>query len=339
MRVKKIVLKNLFSFNGRQEISFEKQTLVLAENGFGKTSLLNSIKLALGQKKFKLESILNSHATDKECFIEIDFDEFILKRVWDFSENFESLTIFRDDTILKNYEAEEFLKEKFPIELIDFIFFDGEVEKDLILLKSKKIKRIFEYSFDLDILSNMIIDTKKVANILSNEMGNVELVHFINLQQDEIELSDEIFKLEEKKEESIKDLKKKNELIRRNELKIRNRSKEIEDIQNQIQDIEFTLSKEITIFQDINLYQLPLILNEKLKHQVQSEHNQSIKILDKKAFESSFDIFLNNIESSMDKNELLKSFYQVYQTDKTVLLTYTKDDVIELLKSIKSNIE
>ncbi len=339
MRVKKIVLKNLFSFNGKQEISFEKQTLVLAENGFGKTSLLNSIKLALGQKKFKLEFILNSHATDKECFIEIDFDEFILKRVWDFSENFESLTIFRDDRILKNYEAEEFLKEKFPIELIDFIFFDGEVEKDLILLKSKKIKRIFEYSFDLDILSNMIIDTKKVAKILSNEMGNVELVHFINLQQDEIELSDEIFKLEEKKEESIKDLKKQNELIRRNELKIRNRSKEIEDIQNQIEYIEFTLSKEITIFQDINLYQLPLILNAKLKETVQSEHNQSIKILDKKAFEDSFEIFINNIESSMNKAELLKSFYQVYQTDKTILLTYTKNDVIKLLKSIKNNID
>lgn len=185
----------------------------MAENGFGKTSLLNSIKLALGQKKFKLESILNSHATDKECFIEIDFDEFILKRVWDFSENFESLTIFRDDTILKNYEAEEFLKEKFPIELIDFIFFDGEVEKDLILLKSKKIKRIFEYSFDLDILSNMIIDTKKVANILSNEMGNVELVHFINLQQDEIELSDEIFKLEEKKRRVLKTSKRKMNLF------------------------------------------------------------------------------------------------------------------------------
>jgi len=339
LRVKKIVLKNLFSFNGKQEISFEKQTLVLAENGFGKTSLLNSIKLALGQKKFKLEFILNSHATDKECFIEIDFDEFILKRVWDFSENFESLTIFRDDRILKNYEAEEFLKEKFPIELIDFIFFDGEVEKDLILLKSKKIKRIFEYSFDLDILSNMIIDTKKVAKILSNEMGNVELVHFINLQQDEIELSDEIFKLEEKKEESIKDLKKQNELIRRNELKIRNRSKEIEDIQNQIEYIEFTLSKEITIFQDINLYQLPLILNAKLKETVQSEHNQSIKILDKKAFEDSFEIFINNIESSMNKAELLKSFYQVYQTDKTILLTYTKNDVIKLLKSIKNNID
>lgn len=339
MRVKKIVLKNLFSFNGKQEISFEKQTLVLAENGFGKTSLLNSIKLALGQKKFKLESILNSHATDKECFIEIDFDEFILKRVWDFSENFEQLTILLDDTLLTNYEAEEFLKEKFPIELIDFIFFDGEVEKDLILLKSKKIKRIFEYSFDLDILSNMIIDTKKVAKVLSNEMGNVELVHFINLQQDEIRLSDEIITLDEKKIEIIKDIRNLNELIRLNELKIRNRSKEIEDIQNKIEESQLKISKDIAIFQDINLYQLPLILNAKLKEKVQSEHNQSIKILDKKAFESSFDIFINTIESSMDKNELLNTFYQIYQTDKTILLTYTKDDVIKLLKSIKNNID
>jgi len=53
LRIKKIVLKNLFSFNGKQEILFEEKTLVLAENGFGKTSLLNSIKLALGQKKLR----------------------------------------------------------------------------------------------------------------------------------------------------------------------------------------------------------------------------------------------------------------------------------------------
>ncbi len=160
----------------------------MAENGFGKTSLLNAIKLALGEKKVKIDSILNSSAIDKECFIEIDFDIFILRRVWDFEENFESLTIYLNNTILKDYEAEEYLKEKFPIELIDFIFFDGEVEKDLILLKSKKIKRIFEYSFDLDILSNMIVDTKKVANRLSNQLGNDEVSKFINLQQKEIEL-------------------------------------------------------------------------------------------------------------------------------------------------------
>lgn len=339
MRVKKIVLKNLFSFNGKQEISFEKNTLVLAENGFGKTSLLNSIKLALGQKKFKLDSILNSHATDKECFIEIDFDEFILKRVWDFKENFEDLTIFLDDNILKNYEAEEFLKEKFPIELIDFIFFDGEVEKDLVLLKSNKIKRIFEYSFDLDILSNMIIDTRKIANSLSNKMGNEELVQFQNLQKNEMRLAEEIIDLEENKIVIIKEHRRINELIRLNELKIRNRSKEIEAIQRNIDENELKLFKEIAIFQEINLYQLPLILNRQLKDKVDSKNNQSIEVLDKKEFENSFDIFIQTLESSLSKSEVLKSFYQVFQMNKGILLTYTKSDLINLLIDIKNSID
>lgn len=339
MRVKKIVLKNLFSFNGKQEISFEKNTLVLAENGFGKTSLLNSIKLALGQKKFKLDSILNSHATDKECFIEIDFDEFILKRVWDFKENFEDLTIFLDDNILKNYEAEEFLKEKFPIELIDFIFFDGEVEKDLVLLKSNKIKRIFEYSFDLDILSNMIIDTRKIANSLSNKMGNEELVQFQNLQKNEMRLAEEIIDLEENKIVIIKEHRRINELIRLNELKIRNRSKEIEAIQRNIDENELKLFKEIAIFQEINLYQLPLILNRQLKDKVDSKNNQSIEVLDKKEFENSFDIFIQTLESSLSKSEVLKSFYQVFQMNEGILLTYTKSDLINLLIDIKNSID
>lgn len=339
MRVKKIVLKNLFSFNGKQEISFEKNTLVLAENGFGKTSLLNSIKLALGQKKFKLDSILNSHAIDKECFIEIDFDEFILKRVWDFKENFEDLTIFLDDNILKNYEAEEFLKEKFPIELIDFIFFDGEVEKDLVLLKSNKIKRIFEYSFDLDILSNMIIDTRKIANSLSNKMGNEELVQFQNLQKNEMRLAEEIIDLEENKIVIIKEHRRINELIRLNELKIRNRSKEIEAIQRNIDENELKLLKEIAIFQEINLYQLPLILNRQLKDKVDSKNNQSIEVLDKKEFENSFDIFIQTLESSLSKSEVLKSFYQVFQMNEGILLTYTKSDLINLLIDIKNSID
>ena len=59
LKINKIILKNLFSFYGKQEISFDKNTIILAENGFGKTSLLNSIKLALGEKRVKLESILN----------------------------------------------------------------------------------------------------------------------------------------------------------------------------------------------------------------------------------------------------------------------------------------
>jgi len=331
LRIKKIVLKNLFSFNGKQEIKFQTNTIILAENGFGKTSLLNAIKLALGEKRFKLDSILNNQATDKECFIEIDFDEFILKKVWDFNENFEDLSIYLDDDILKNYEAEEFLKEKFPIELIDFIFFDGEVEKDLILLKSKKIKKIFEYSFDLDIISNMIIDTKKVANNLSNKIGNEEIIQFKNLQEEENLISTQIEILEEEKILLNKSIRKINELIRLNELKIRNRSKALESIEESIKNNDVKLKEAIEIFQEINLYQLPLILNSELLAKVNSKTINSIEIKDKKEFEKSFDSFINSLQTPLSKSEVLQNFYHFLKVDNNIPIETKKSTLQKLL--------
>ncbi len=41
----------------------------------------------------------------------------------------------------KDYEAEEYIREKFPLELVDFIFFDGEIERGSIIIKLKKDKK------------------------------------------------------------------------------------------------------------------------------------------------------------------------------------------------------
>jgi DNA sulfur modification protein DndD len=170
-------------------------------------------------------------------------------------------------------------------------------------------------------------------------MGNEELVQFQNLQKNEMRLAEEIIDLEENKIVIIKEHRRINELIRLNELKIRNRSKEIEAIQRNIDENELKLFKEIAIFQEINLYQLPLILNRQLKDKVDSKNNQSIEVLDKKEFENSFDIFIQTLESSLSKSEVLKSFYQVFQMNKGILLTYTKSDLINLLIDIKNSID
>ncbi len=339
MRIKRITLKNLFSFQGKQEIIFKENTLILAENGFGKTSLLNAIKLGLGQKHFKLDSILNNRANDKECFIEIDFSIFILKRIWDFRENTESFSIYLDNTLLKNDEAEEYLKEKFPPELIDFIFFDGEVEKDLLFLNSNKIKKIFEYTFDLDIFSNMIVDSKKVANKISHAIGDKEVLAFINLQEREDIVSQEILEKENHKVTLIKEIKNINELIRRNDLKIRHRSKEFEDIEIQIEKNSTILSKEITVFQEISLYQLPLLLNQSLLAQINDKESQSIDILDKKEFEKNFDTFINVLDSTISKDIILKQFYQIFNVNKNIVLTFNIETLRKIIINIKDSIE
>ena len=62
MKLTSIIIDNLFSYNGKQVIPFSSITCIIGSNGFGKTSILNAIKLGLGHYKVTLESILNNKA-------------------------------------------------------------------------------------------------------------------------------------------------------------------------------------------------------------------------------------------------------------------------------------
>lgn len=215
--------------------------------------------------------------------------------------------------------------KNFLIQLIDFIFFNGEVEKDLILLKSKKIKRIFEYSFDLDILSNKI--------------GNEEIIQFQNLQEEESLLSEKIEYLGEEKIILQKNVRKTNELIRLNELKIRNRSRALESIEESIEKNRVKLTEEIEIFQEINLYQLPLILNSELLDNVNNKATNSIKITDKDEFERSLKLFINSIESPLSKFEILQNFYHFVEVDNQIPISIKKSSFKKILIKLIGLIE
>ena len=51
MRFKSITIENVFSYYGQKTFDFESSekpiTLIIGENGFGKTSFINSVKVAL----------------------------------------------------------------------------------------------------------------------------------------------------------------------------------------------------------------------------------------------------------------------------------------------------
>ncbi len=185
----------------------------------------------------------------------------------------------------------------------------------------------------------MIIDTKKVANRLSNKLGNEEVVKFTNLQEKELKVSNKIEEIEEDKITLNKEIRRVNELIRLNELKIRNRSKAIESIQKKIDKHEAVLFKELEIFQEINLYQLPLLLNDELLKKVNSKNTQSIKILNQKEFEDKFQLFSQSVDSSDLSNELLEKFYQIFNTDSGINLTFSKRSLFSILKKLRDSIE
>ena len=82
----------------------------------GKHLFLNSIKLCLGQSDIDVFSILNNNAQEKICWVNLDFDEFNIKRTWNFTSKYEeSLSvILKDGEKYEDDEAEHFIQNKIP---------------------------------------------------------------------------------------------------------------------------------------------------------------------------------------------------------------------------------
>jgi len=93
VKLTSITINNLFSYNGKQEIPFSPITCIIGSNGFGKTSILNAIKLALGHYDGALESILNNNAKEQYCSVSLVFDIFTIKREWNFADTIEASLI------------------------------------------------------------------------------------------------------------------------------------------------------------------------------------------------------------------------------------------------------
>lgn len=91
---------------------------------------------------------------------------------------------FKDNSILEDAEAEHFIQNKIPEFLVDFLFYDGEIGNNLLVLSNSKLKSIFDYVFDLDLLVNTQKDAYEVSKRL--------------LEKNQASGFSEVLKLEEK---------------------------------------------------------------------------------------------------------------------------------------------
>ncbi len=341
MRIKELLLKDIFSYYGIHSIKFDKFTFIIGENGFGKTAILNSIKLALGKKDIDKNSILNSESSEKNCYIEVDFEEFKIKREWDFKENIERVEIKLEDEVLEDFEAEEFIKEKFPLEIIDFIFFDGEVEKNLIISKKSHLKKLFEHIFDLDIFANMKSDCLRVAKKLLKDIESIELQEFQGLESKSETILKEIESLKLKIENDNLELKKLNLELKNLELKVKTHSKAIANLKEKLNIKNEELEEYLKKFREINLYQMPLILNNMLLKNIENKNINFIEIKSENEFKNKFTSFYEMIKTDMSEEELLREFYNIFANSILDLnLKYSKDDFKDILENIKRvNIE
>ena len=341
VKLTKIIIDNLFSYNGKQEIPFSPITCIIGSNGFGKTSILNAIKLGLGHYDVNLDSILNNKAKDSKCSIVLEFDLFTIQRSWSFNSSIEeSLEIsFPDEgeKALQDTEAEHFIENRIPAFLIDFLFYDGEVGSNLFLLSRTKLKSLFDYIFDLDLLMHVKKDSLSVAKRLLEQNSSKETEELVKLEKDRFGLIDSVEKNKEFLKQSEKEYKALLLNIQKLDTQIRNRNKKIKELHKQKDEKQVTLSALAQKFKELNMFALPLLLNPKLQNALKKRSHSPLVLKDEKLFASHFKRFLEEIESKIDEEEAFSLFKSLMLTKSTTIdLTMTPKDFKSMVEEMKN---
>lgn len=160
MKINKVKLYNFSSYEGNNEFDFEitdagkNIVLIGGKNGAGKTSLFTAIKVALyGPLAYgyvginshyisKIKDLINSKAFQQEVVesevqitlqlkIERDISIYVITRKWDYTNQrlTEKYTVERDGKQLNDQELsyfENYLRSIIPPDLFEFFLFDGE---------------------------------------------------------------------------------------------------------------------------------------------------------------------------------------------------------------------
>ena len=341
VKLTKIIIDNLFSYNGKQEIPFSPITCIIGSNGFGKTSILNAIKLGLGHYDVNLDSILNNKAKDPKCSIVLEFDLFTIQRSWSFNGSIEeSLKVsFPDEgeKALQDTEAEHFIENRIPVFLIDFLFYDGEVGSNLFLLSRTKLKSLFDYIFDLDLLMHVKKDALSVAKRLLEQNSSKETEELVKLEKDRFGLIDSVEKNKEFLKQSEKEYKALLLNIQKLDTQIRNRNKKIKELHKQKDEKQVTLSALAQKFKELNMFALPLLLNPKLQDALKKRSHSPLVLKDEKLFASHFKRFLEEIESKIDEEEAFSLFKSLMLTKSTSIdLSMTQREFKNMVEKMKN---
>ncbi|MEA2019325.1 MAG: hypothetical protein U9N59_12840 [Campylobacterota bacterium] len=338
MKLTSITINNLFSYSGISKISFDNITCIIGTNGFGKTSILNSIKLCLGNSDIDRNSILNNNAKEKECSVDLDFEEFNVKRSWSFEPKLEESLIiyFEDGNIIEDVEAEHFIQNKIPDFLVDFLFYDGEVGNNLLLLSSTKLKSIFDFIFDLDLLVNTQKDTLEVSRRLLEKNRDNDTSELIDLENKRLNLLETIINQKEELKEKTKESKVLKIHLQKLNTQIRNKSKKVKTLYDKLALVQDELNAKSIIFKELILWEMPLILNKKLLSNIEKRSTSAIKIEDESLFINKFSKFTKEIDSPIDENKLLDMFKSLMINNSSeIKLSMTNKKYKALLSQMK----
>ena len=338
MKLTSLVINNMFSYNGISKIDFENVSCIIGTNGFGKTSILNSIKLCLGSSSIDVDSILNNNAKEKKCSVTLNFDIFSIQRVWDFTSKVEeSLSIiFDDESKTEGVEAEHFIQNKIPEFLVDFLFYDGEVGNNLLLLSNTRLKSIFDFIFDLDLLVNTQKDALEVSKRLLENNTDDDTKELIELENEKLSLQEELSIKKETLTLKIKESKVLKLELQKTNTQIRNKNRRTKELHLKLDNTQNELDQKSLQFKELIMWQMPLLLNKSLYKNIQKRTSQAITIEDESLFTNKFSKFINEIDSPIKEDKLLELFKSLMiNNSQKIELTLTKDNFKKLIEKMK----
>ncbi len=195
MKIRKVRFDNFRQFYGEQELEFaagdeRNVTLVHAENGFGKTTILNAVLWAFFNqltKKFERpDQIVNFQSLDEgnngasvDVEFEFEANTYLVRR------RFDGKTDKRDKTDFTAYKIqngalkplptpETFIASVVPPEMAKYFFFDGEsAEAFSSATNFQAIGAAIRSILGCSLADTAISDLKEITKQIDREMGNV----------------------------------------------------------------------------------------------------------------------------------------------------------------------
>ncbi|MFC2073782.1 hypothetical protein ACFLR3_00880 [Campylobacterota bacterium] len=319
MKFKSIAIENLFSYHGKISFAFNKDkqpiTLIIGENGFGKTSFINSIKLALhgiskdllqigaqsltksefvlGSKEKNFSGMLNRNAkvagqNEARVIIEIDEgDVFKVERTFHFDEKgyTETLTLLDEEgsVFAQDSEAQDIINSKLSPTMAKFFFFDGEKVQTIADFSHEEFTKMLEDVLELDIYDQMIKDSESIIrkitkNELDSDLQEEVEAKYLKLTALDEEIEENKEKLKHEQKTVLKEL---NASLKRVENKLGKLKSKFSDAIVNAKTKHTALAgekKKLTdLLKQTTLVQLPLLLNKKLAQKVSNDIDENYR--------------------------------------------------------------
>ncbi|WP_373035573.1 AAA family ATPase [Sulfurimonas sp.] len=318
MKFNSVIIENLFSYKGQIKFDFNDSdkpiSLIIGENGFGKTSFINSIKIALhgitkdllsigelvltkqdyilGNKDKNFSGILNRIAKQNNenkaaIIIEVnDGDTFYVQREYTLKNTTysESLNILDNEknVLYTDIEAQDFINYKVSPTLAKFFFFDGEKVQTIADFSKDEFRQMLEDVLELDIYDQLIYDSRNVIKKINKNELDSELQKLVTKKEAElVEVQNDLLSANLKLEAKSLDLK---ELLHdQSELdkklsKLRSKYKKpLEEEKSKLAQYIEQKSLSLSRFRELSYIQLPLLLNKKLTDSIDNDIEKNYK--------------------------------------------------------------